>query len=91
MKTIAKRTPLLFIVPFFLLVSSFDKNYQQKKNNETRKDSSVYICYSVSVEAYHSTANCKDLSRSKEIIKVNLTDALKKYHRKACRFCVNDK
>ncbi len=86
-----KRTTLLFAATLFLLFTSFGNNYQQQKNNETKKDTSVYICYSVSVEAYHSTASCKDLSRCKEIIKVNLADALKKYHRKACKFCVSEK
>lgn len=49
---------------------------------------SVYICYSSTSYAYHSSPNCRGLNRcTHEIIKVSLEDAKNKYNHRPCKIC----
>ena len=49
---------------------------------------SVYICYSSTSYAYHSSLRCRGLNRcTHQIIKVSLEDARDKYHHRPCKIC----
>lgn len=48
----------------------------------------VYICTGPKSECYNKTKDCRGLQNcSREIIKVSLSDAKEKYHRRSCGYC----
>jgi len=49
---------------------------------------SVYICYSATSYAYHSSPDCRGLNRcTHRLIKVSLEDARNKYNHRPCKLC----
>lgn len=48
----------------------------------------VYICYSNTSYAFHSSPNCRGLNRcTHKIIKVSKKDAVASYGKRACKLC----
>jgi hypothetical protein len=57
--------------------------YKHSENKEV----AVYICLSPNAYAYHKNSGCRSLKRCKhKIVKVKLTDAVKKHFR-PCKIC----
>ena len=79
------KTFAVVVLLAFLINTVFS---QPKKSVHT---DSVYFCYSVSVDLYHRSANCKSLDKCKQLIKIAQPEAENKYHRKPCRYCVSTK
>lgn len=53
-----------------------------------KTEDSVYICYSNTSYAYHSSTDCRGLNRcTHKIIKVSKKDAVDKYGKRACKLC----
>jgi len=78
----------LFIFFFLVLTCFFELNAQQRKESASKVDTSILICYSESTSYYHRSASCPSISKCNNMQKVSLEDAINKYHRTACRNCV---
>lgn len=39
---------------------------------------------------YHDDKHCKGLKKGDKVVKISLTEAINKYHYKACPYCVKD-
>ena len=81
---------LLSIVLFSICLTSFTSCGQKRgaisklQTTETK----VYLCNSFGAKVYHSSPNCRGLSRCTHgIIEVSLSDAVNKYGRRPCKIC----
>ena len=84
-----KRAYILFIAVSIILIDPSNLTVLAKA--PVQREQFVYICYSASVDLYHKDSICKDLFHCKQLIKVSLSDASKKYHRKPCKLCSGGK
>ena len=78
----------LFLFFFLALICFFEVTAQQRKESASKVDTSILICYSESTSYYHKSAACPSISKCNNMQKVSLEDAINKYHRTACRNCV---
>ncbi len=52
----------------------------------------VWLCTGVNYHVYHKTILCKELFSCKgSLIRVSLTDAVRRYRRTPCPFCSNNR
>jgi hypothetical protein len=82
---------LLLFLTFTLSIIFVNSACSGNENSaafSNRDTASVYICNSSTAYAYHSTDHCRGLNKcSHEVLKISLSDAIKKYHRQACKIC----
>src|SRR4051812_25883342 len=84
---IVKFLLLLFTFIFF---ASFTQPhvYQDFYKINAKGVTYVYVCYSKTLYAYHSTKDCRGLNRcTHEIIKITESDAINTYYKRACKEC----